>query len=128
MPINSLGFKQKACWNRVADYLWQRTMYGTPDRPMNTLTDRLLAIQEKMTRLMRDHEILRRKASELDAEARESHRKAEVLKARVAELERENEVLRQGRSAGGGTTGPGTKERIDELVNEIDQCLALLKA
>jgi len=95
---------------------------------MNTLTDRLQAIQEQVTRLVREHETLGRKASDLDTEAREHHRTADVLKARVAELERENEVLRKGRSAVGGTTGPGTKEQIDELVHEIDHCLALLKA
>ena len=95
---------------------------------MNTLTDRLQAIQEQVTRLVREHDLLRKKASDLDTEARERHRMADVLKARVEELERENEVLRKGRSAGGGTTGPGTKEQIDELVHEIDHCLALLKA
>ncbi len=94
---------------------------------MNTLTDRLRAVQEQVTRLSREHVVLRKKATDLDAEARDNHRKAEVLKARVAELERENEVLRKGRPAGGGTTGPGTKEQIDELVHEIDSCLALLK-
>lgn len=97
------------------------------ERAMNTLTERLQAIQDKVTRLAREHSTLRRKATDLDGEVREHQRKEEVLRARVAELERENEVLRKGRSAGGGTTGPGTKERIDELVNEIDQCLALLK-
>lgn len=94
---------------------------------MNTLTDRLQAIQEQVARLAGEHVDLRKKATDLDVEARDSHRKGEVLKARVAELERENEVLRKGRSASGGTTGPGTKERIDELVHEIDSCLALLK-
>lgn len=95
---------------------------------MNTLTDRLQAVQEQVTRLVREHETLRSKATDLDAELRDHHRKEEVLRARVSELERENEVLRKGRSAGGGMSGPGTKERIDELVHEIDQCLALLKA
>lgn len=94
---------------------------------MNTLTDRLRAVQEQITRLSREHMVLRNKATDLDAEVRDNHRKAEVLKARVTELERENEVLRKGRTAGGGATGPGTKERIDELVHEIDSCLALLK-
>ena len=93
---------------------------------MNTLTDRLTAVQEKVTRLVRAYDDLRRKATDLESAAHESHRKVDVLKARVAELERENEVLRQGRSANGGTR-TGTKERIDELVNEIDHCLALLK-
>ncbi|MEZ4739716.1 MAG: hypothetical protein R2818_10300 [Flavobacteriales bacterium] len=100
----------------------------TPGPTMLTLTDRLQAVQEKVKHLMGAHDTLRKKAADLDVEAQESRRRAEVLKARVAELERENEVLRKGRSAGGGTTVPGTKEKIDELVNEIDHCLALLKA
>lgn len=95
---------------------------------MNTLTDRLQAVQEQVFRLAREHQALRTKAGELEAEVRDHHRKEEVLRARVTELERENEVLRKGRTAGGGTADPGTKDRIDELVNEIDQCLALLKA
>lgn len=95
---------------------------------MITLTARLQTVQEHVSRLVREHEVLRRKATDLDAEVRDHHRKEEVLRARLTELERENEVLRKGRSAGGGTTDPGTKERIDELVNEIDQCLALIKA
>ncbi|MCB0770256.1 MAG: hypothetical protein KDC00_07605 [Flavobacteriales bacterium] len=95
---------------------------------MLTLTDRLRVVEEKVKHLVDAHGSLRKKAAELDAQAQENRRKAEVLKARVAELERENEVLRKGRAAGGGTTVPGTKERIDELVNEIDSCLALLKA
>lgn len=95
---------------------------------MNTLSDRLQHVQHQVSRIVREHEGLRRRAADLESEVRDHHRKEEVLRARVAELERENEVLRKGRSAGGGTTGPATKERIDELVNEIDQCLALLKA
>lgn len=95
---------------------------------MNTLTDRLQAVQEQVSRFVREHDVLRRKATELEAQVLDHHRKEEVLRARVTELERENEVLRKGRPAGGGATDPGTKERIDELVHEIDQCLALLKA
>ena len=95
---------------------------------MNTLSDRLQHVQQQVSRLVREHEGLRRKATDLEAEVRDHHRKEEVLRARVAELERENEVRRKGRSPGSGSTAPGTTERIDELVNEIDQCLALLKA
>ncbi len=103
-------------------------MLGLLSGTMNTLTDRLKAVHEQVTRLAREHQTLRTKAADLEADVRDQHRKVDVLRARVTELERENEVLRKGRSAGGGTTDPGTKERIDELVNEIDQCLALLKA
>ena len=95
---------------------------------MNTLTDRLLKVQDQVTRLVREHEALHKRSSELEITARDNHRTAEVLKARVTELEKENEVLRKGRSTDGGTNAPGTKERIDELVHEIDHCLALLKS
>lgn len=95
---------------------------------MNTLTDRLLKVQEQVTRLVREHQVVQTRASELEVKARDNQRTAEVLKARVTELEKENEVLRKGRSTEGGTNAPGTKERIDELVHEIDHCLALLKS
>lgn len=103
-------------------------MYGTPVRPMNTLTDRLRAIQDRISRLLREHDTLKRRSAELETEARDHQRMAEVLKARVGELERENEVLRKARPTESGPADPGTKERIDELVHEIDRCLALLSA
>ncbi|MEO8589360.1 MAG: hypothetical protein ABI432_08340 [Flavobacteriales bacterium] len=103
-------------------------MYELPVRFMNTMTDRLRATQERITRLIRDHEALRKRSAELEADAHDHQRMGEVLKARVEELERENEVLRKVKPAASGTSGPGTKERIDELVHEIDNCLALISA
>ena len=94
---------------------------------MNTLTDRLHAVQEQVARLVRDQKALRTRTLELEAAGREHQRTNEVLSARVAELERENEVLRKTKPAINGLDVPGTKERIDELVNEIDRCLALIQ-
>lgn len=93
---------------------------------MNTLTDRLRAIQDHVTRLTREHAALLGREAELEAKVREHQRMSEVLKARVGELERENEVLRRTRPAQSVPGETGTKERIDELVLEIDRCLALL--
>jgi chromosome segregation ATPase len=101
-------------------------MYGTPVRPMSTLTDRLRTIQDRVARIVREHNDLRKRSAELETEARDHQRMCEVLKARVAELERENEVLRKAKPVESGPVDPGTKERIDELVHEIDHCLALL--
>ena len=103
-------------------------MYELPVRFMNTMTDRLQAVQERVTRLIREHETLRRRTADLETEAREHQRMCEVLTARVEELERENEVLRKAKPATNGPGGPGTKEKIDELVHEIDRCLALINA
>jgi regulator of sirC expression with transglutaminase-like and TPR domain len=94
---------------------------------MNTLTDRLGAVKEQVARLIGDHELLRKRFLEKENEAHEHQRMCDVLKARVQELERENEALRKAeRPASGGSSDPGTKERIDELVAEIDRCLELL--
>jgi hypothetical protein len=49
-----------------------------------------------------------------------------VLQQRVAELEKENEVLRNTKAAHEAAV-PGAKERIDELVQEIDRCLELIQ-
>ena len=64
----------------------------------------------------------------LKAQIGEGFREADVLKARVKELEQENEVLRTAKAAVEQPAREGAKEQIDELVNEIDRCLALLNA
>ena len=94
---------------------------------MTTLTDRLHKVQEQVTRVVSEHKALRERASELETASRDHQRSSEVLTARVAELERENEVLRKVKSEHEGLVGTGSKERIDELVNEIDRCLALIQ-
>lgn len=93
---------------------------------MTTLRDRLRKLQDEVARLVREHRALRDKAAELGTQVHDHQRMVDMLKARVGELERENEVLRKGRVAEGAPAAPGTKERIDELVQEIDQCLTLL--
>lgn len=60
-------------------------------------------------------------------ELRELKRNDEVLRARLTELEQENEVLRTVKAAPASGDRSGSKERIDELVIEIDRCLALLQ-
>ncbi len=94
---------------------------------MNTLTDRLNALKEQVARLIQEHQQLNERSLEAERAIREHQRMSDVLKARVNELEKENEVLRQAeRSTESGSKDPGTKERIDELVAEIDRCLELL--
>lgn len=95
---------------------------------MNTLVERLQAAKEQMSRHMRVHTELRKRALSLESQVQDHQRMAEMLKARVAELERENEVLRSTKQAASKLGDPGTKEKIDELVNEIDRCLALISA
>ena len=111
---------------------WRGRLSLVPDheretgKARNTVKDRLHLVQEQVARLIGDLATLRKRAAELEAEANDHRRTVEVLKARVTELERENGVLRKARAAESGAGATGKKERIDELVHEIDRCLALL--
>ncbi|MDX9750014.1 MAG: hypothetical protein RBT71_02915 [Flavobacteriales bacterium] len=93
---------------------------------METLADRLLALQHQVVRLAGDHKALKREAATAGKAAHDLQRKCDTLLARVSELERENEVLRKASPGPSGPKGTGTKERIDELVKEIDRCMALI--
>lgn len=88
--------------------------------------DRLTTILQQVHRLVAERNELKARLQHVDGELSDLRRMEEVLRARVAELERENGVLRKARSAEAGAATAGTKERIDELVHEIDRCLALL--
>jgi chromosome segregation ATPase len=93
---------------------------------MRTITERLHEVRLRVDRLVRDHGGLQHAHAALEVRMHEYQRMVDVLKARVAELERENEVLRQARAAEERAPAPIQKEKIDELVHEIDRCLALL--
>jgi uncharacterized protein YicC (UPF0701 family) len=101
---------------------------GIPFRSsMIPLNDRLKTVHGQVASLVQEHLALRRRVTELEQAGREHDRLREVLSSRVSELERENEVLRTSRPAAVATGIPGTKERIDELVDEIDRCLAMIQ-
>ena len=81
-----------------------------------------------MARFVREHKALRKRVADQEGRMQDHERMVEVLKARVTELERENEVLRTAKALDNRPEAPGTKEKIDELVHEIDRCLALINA
>jgi hypothetical protein len=93
---------------------------------MSELASRIRNVQVHVQRVLSERQSLSAQLARTEADLRDQQRAAEVLHARIAELERENEVLRSARPSSVGTERAGTKERIDELVNEIDRCLALL--
>jgi chromosome segregation ATPase len=93
---------------------------------MEGLTLRIGAARERVQELLRERTRHVAAIAALEAEVRDGHREADVLKARIVELEQENEVLRAVKTTPETGSRTGTKEKIDELVNEIDRCLALL--
>lgn len=95
---------------------------------MNELVPRLQRIAKQVRHLQQERSELLERLAGSEATAQQHHREVEVLEERVQGLERENEALRMARSL---PTGPGreeAKQRIDELVGEIDRCLRLIKA
>lgn len=93
---------------------------------MDGLLERISAARAKVQQEQREHSRLRAANEALEVTLRDKARETEVLKARIREMEQENEVLRTEKEAPVADNRAGTKEKIDELVNEIDQCIALL--
>lgn len=101
---------------------------ATDQQRMSELIDRLRGIQGKVTKLIKERDELMQRVTKLIAEQRDQGSMTATLNTRIAALERENEVLRTASSFKGEEQGrPEAKQRIDELVKEIDGCLALLK-
>ena len=92
---------------------------------MSEQAERLRRIAEQVNALLQRHDADKARIAELETRARDLAKEEQVLKARIARLEQENEVLRNTRTAPAGLED-GTKQRIDDLVNEIDRCLELL--
>lgn len=96
---------------------------------MSDVVARLNAIRERVSTLIQERDRLSDQLSGASASERQRAQELAVLTARITELEKENEVLRSSvnrHGAGAGDTG--VQQRIDDLVNEIDRCLALIDA
>lgn len=93
---------------------------------MSELAPRMRVLHHKVRNLLQERERSATDRRQADEELRELKRNASVLQARIVELEREIEVLRASKPHVAVAERPVTKERIDELVSEIDRCLALL--
>lgn len=93
---------------------------------MEGLLERISAARAKVQQDQRERSRQRAVHDALEGTLRDKARETEVLRARIHELEQENEVLRTAKTAYTAANRAGSKEKIDELVSEIDQCLALL--
>ena len=94
---------------------------------MTEAIERLQHATARVGALVKEHEQLRQRHARTEEELGTQRRTYEVLSKRVSELEQENEVLRTVQAKHNGVQ-PQAKERIDELVSEIDRCLALISA
>ena len=95
---------------------------------MDGLLERIGAARAKLQQERSEHARYRAACEALENNLRDKDREAEVLKARIRDMEQEIADLRAAHQAQLAERRAGTKEKIDELVNEIDQCQALLNA
>lgn len=93
---------------------------------MEGLLERITTARVQVQRSLAERARLSAAVEALEARVRECAREGEVLKARIQELEQENEVLRTVKATDKEAQREGVKEEIDELVHDIDRCLALL--
>ena len=93
---------------------------------MNELVQRLKAVEDGVRDLIKERDMLHGRLLKSEGLAGTRHQEIEVLSQRVAGLERENEVLRTARSLDAAEPEEAGR-RIDELVDEIDRCLTLIK-
>lgn len=93
---------------------------------MEGLLERIGAARAAVKHLQAERGRLAAALEAMEARAREGGREQEVLKARIKELVQENEALRTALASVKEPERDGAKEKIDELVKEIDECLALL--
>lgn len=95
-------------------------------KKMESLMERLVAARKQVGNLLGERMRTAAAMEGLEARIQDQGREAAVLRARIQELEQEAEVLHTNQAPATGPGREGSKEKIDELVSEIDRCLELL--
>ncbi|MDQ3047230.1 MAG: hypothetical protein M3R27_06745 [Bacteroidota bacterium] len=94
---------------------------------MNDLTLTITDLKSKVEKLVGLHGQLKNDNEKLSAENAELHKTIEDQKAQIAALESSSRDLIENKNEEQNTIITDTKEKINELVQEIDNCIALLK-
>ncbi|MDF2436740.1 MAG: hypothetical protein K0Q95_1116 [Bacteroidota bacterium] len=94
---------------------------------MNDLAPTITDLKGKIEKLVKLHQQLKQENDSLAAEKVKLLQTVEEQKATIESLQRNNEELEQRKSEEQNTIITDTKLKINELVQEIDDCIALLK-
>lgn len=86
------------------------------------------SLQSKVEKLIIQHKRAKEDISQLRDENEFLQNKFSESKSKIIELEERNKVLKLAKSLGGDDSGKSTdvKLKINELVREIDKCIALV--
>jgi predicted nucleic acid-binding Zn-ribbon protein len=93
---------------------------------MNQVEPVITNITKSVNKLLKEREEMREKLRKLSAEKDELKQLSSELDGRIAALENEKKTLSIAKSLTGSEDRGEAKLRINELVREIDKCIALL--
>jgi chromosome segregation ATPase len=94
---------------------------------MNDLAPNMTDLKGKIEKLVKLHQQLKQENDALNAEKTGLLKMIEEQKQTIESLERTNKEIEQKKSEEQNTIITDTKLKINELVQEIDDCIALLK-
>ncbi|HEX8516816.1 MAG TPA: hypothetical protein VF868_11495 [Bacteroidia bacterium] len=94
---------------------------------MNDLAPNMTDLKGKIEKLVKLHQQLKQENDALNAEKAELQKTVEEQRSAIETLERANNELEQKKAEEQNTIITDTKLKINELVQEIDDCIALLK-
>lgn len=94
---------------------------------MNDLTLNITDLKGKIEKLVTLHQELKKENEQLAADKDNLQKTIEEQKNTIATLEKNNKELEQLKSEEQNKIVSDTKGKINELVQEIDNCIALLK-
>lgn len=94
---------------------------------MNDLAPVITDLKGKIEKLVQLHQQLKQDNDKLAAEKAELQKTVEEQQAAIAAMEKSREELIRNKSEEQNTILTDTKLKINELVQEIDDCIALLK-
>lgn len=94
---------------------------------MNDLAPTITDLKGKIEKLVKLHQQLKQENDSLVAEKATLLKTVEDQKATIESLQKNNQELEQLKTEEQNTIITDTKLKINELVQEIDDCIALLK-
>lgn len=112
-----------ANWSKVLIFVTREIL----PLPFRTAMEKVIEeIRELSKRLIEDRDALRKEFLALSQERDSLQEALNHQQAQIAELEEENQHLKIAKSLNGTGEPAEAKQKINELVREIDRCIALL--
>jgi len=94
---------------------------------MNELAPTITDLKGKIEKLVKLHQQLKQENDSLNAEKLSLQKTVDEQKSTIEALQKSRQELEQKKSEEQNTIITDTKLKINELVQEIDDCIALLK-